>query len=93
MRVALFCTDKPGALQIRVDNRPAHLAYIEATGAVEMAGPFLNPEGQMTGSLIVLTVETLADAQSWAMLDPYAKAGLFQSVTISEWKKVRVGIA
>lgn len=88
MRVAIICIDKPGALQTRLDNRTAHLAHIAATGVVEMAGPFLNPEGQMTGSLIVLTVETLADAQTWASSDPYSKAGLFQSVAISEWKKV-----
>lgn len=88
MRVALFCHDKLGALQIRLDNRTAHLAYIDATGVVEMAGPLLTPEGQMSGSLIVLAVETLAQAQDWAAADPYAKAGLFASVTITEWKKV-----
>jgi uncharacterized protein YciI len=88
MRVALICTDKPGALQTRIDNRPAHLAYIQATGIVEMAGPFLDAAGNMTGSLIILTVETLADAQDWAANDPYAKAGLFANVTVSEWKKV-----
>lgn len=88
MRVALICIDKPGALQTRLDNRAAHLAHIAATGVVEMAGPFLNPEGQMTGSLIILNVDSLADAQNWAVLDPYSMAGLFQSVTITEWKKV-----
>ena len=88
MRVALICIDKLDALQIRLDTRTAHLAHIAETGVVEMAGPFLNPEGQMTGSLIILSVDTLADAQNWAMLDPYSKAGLFQSVTVTEWKKV-----
>lgn len=88
MRVALFCHDKPGALQIRKDNRAAHLAHIESTGVVEMAGPLLNPEGDMCGSLIVLDVEGLQQAQDWAAADPYAKAGLFASVSISEWKKV-----
>jgi uncharacterized protein len=88
MRVALICIDNPGALQTRLDTRAAHLAHIAATGVVELAGPFLNPEGQMTGSLIILNVETLADAQNWAMLDPYSVAGLFQSVTITEWKRV-----
>ena len=58
MRVALICKDKPGHLQTRLDNRAAHLAHIEASGVVEMAGPFLN-EGAMTGSLVVLNVETL----------------------------------
>ncbi len=88
MRVALICHDKPGALQTRLDNRAAHLAHIEATGVVEVAGPFLDPQGQMTGSLIVLTVESLAAAQDWAARDPYALAGLFDTVTITEWKKV-----
>jgi uncharacterized protein YciI len=88
MRVALICTDKPGALQTRLDNRADHLAHIAATGVVELAGPFLDEAGQMTGSMIVLNVETLQAAKDWAATDPYAKAGLFSSVTISEWKKV-----
>lgn len=87
MRVALICKDKPGHLQTRLDNRAAHLAHIEASGVVEMAGPFLS-DGQMTGSLVILNVDTLADAQAWADADPYAKAGLFESVTLTEWKKV-----
>lgn len=88
MRVALVCHDKPHALPIRMENREAHLAHIKASGVVEMAGPFLNPAGQMTGSLIVLEVGSLTEAEAWAEADPYAKAGLFQSVTITEWKKV-----
>lgn len=87
MRVALICKDKPGHLQTRLDNRAAHLAHIEASGVVEMAGPFLS-EGVMTGSLVVLNVDSLAQAQAWAAADPYAVAGLFDSVMISEWKKV-----
>lgn len=88
MRVALICKDKPGALQTRLDNRAAHLEHIKASGIVEMAGPFLNEAGEMTGSLVVLEVDSLKAAQDWAAADPYAKAGLFESVAISEWKKV-----
>lgn len=88
MRVALITRDKPGALQIRLNNRDAHLAYIKETGVVEMAGPFLDHEGTMCGSMIIMNVETLADAQNWADNDPYAKAGLFEKVRIEEWKKV-----
>ena len=88
MRVALICKDKPGSLQIRLDNRPAHLDHIKSSGVVEMAGPFLNEAGEMCGSLVILDVETLAQAQDWAANDPYAKAGLFDSVQITEWKKV-----
>ncbi len=88
MRFALICHDKPGALPLRLENRAAHLAHIEATGVVEMAGPFLDAQGQMTGSLIVLSVDSLQAAHDWAAADPYAKAGLFDSVTVTEWKKV-----
>lgn len=87
MRVALICIDKAGALQTRLDNRAAHLAHIDASGVVEMAGPFLQ-DGAMIGSLIILDVPDMAAAQDWAANDPYALAGLFQSVTLREWKKV-----
>ncbi len=88
MRFALMTKDKPGALQTRMDNREAHLAYIADTGVVEMAGPVLDNDGQMCGSLIVLDVDDMAAARAWADNDPYAKAGLFESVTLRAWKKV-----
>jgi hypothetical protein len=88
MRVALICIDKPGALQTRLENREAHLAHIAASGVVEMAGPFLDETGSMTGSLVILSVASMDEARAWAAADPYAKAGLFQSVAIREWKKV-----
>ena len=87
MLIALIARDKPGALQTRLDNRSAHLAYIEETGVVSQAGPLLDGDA-MIGSLIILDVEDLAAAQSWADGDPYAKAGLFQSVELIPWKKV-----
>mgnify|MGYP001115287352 CR=1 FL=1 len=88
MRVAVITTDKPGALQIRLDTRDAHLAYLKETGVVEMAGPFLDEAGTMCGSLLVLDVADLSAARDWAKNDPYAKAGLFADVRIQEWKKV-----
>lgn len=88
MKIAIICTDKPGALQIRLDTRSEHLAYLEQTGVVEQAGPFLNESGDMCGSLLILEVADLAAAQAWADNDPYAKAGLFESVSIQAWKRV-----
>ena len=88
MRYALMCTDKAEALQTRLDNREAHLAYIAETGVVEMAGPLLDETGKMIGSLVIIEVETRADAEAWATNDPYAKAGLFAKTRIEAWKKV-----
>ncbi|WP_050604684.1 YciI family protein [Ruegeria sp. 6PALISEP08] len=87
MLIALIAKDKPGALQTRLDNRTAHLGYIEETGIVAQAGPLLDGDA-MIGSLIILDVEDSAAAQKWADNDPYAKAGLFQSVELIPWKKV-----
>jgi uncharacterized protein YciI len=52
-----------------------------------MAGPFIE-EGQMAGSLVIIEAGSLAAAESWAAGDPYGLAGLFDSVRVSEWKKV-----
>jgi len=87
MLYAVICRDKPGHLQTRIDTRAAHLAYIEDTGIVKMAGPFIE-DGQMCGSLIVLETGSLAAAEAWAAGDPYKAAGLFESVAVTEWKKV-----
>lgn len=88
MRYALICHDKPGHLEVRKANREAHLAYVAETGVVEMGGPLLSDDGEMCGSLVILAVETRAEAQAWADGDPYAWAGLFDSVTLMPWKKV-----
>lgn len=88
MLIALIARDKAGALEIRKANRDAHLAYIESTGVVEQAGPLLDPEDQMIGSLVILNVKDMAAAQDWAANDPYAGAGLFETVDLIPWKRV-----
>ena len=88
MLVALIARDKPGALQIRLDTREAHVAYLKDSGVVSQAGPLLDDQDQMIGSLVVLEVDDMAAAQSWAENDPYAHAGLFDSVELIPWKKV-----
>ena len=88
MLFALTAYDKPGALQTRLDNREAHLEYLESTGVVQQAGPLLNDELEMCGSLIILDVSDMAAAKTWAGGDPYAKAGLFETVSIVAWKRV-----
>ena len=87
MFIALIAKDKPDALQTRLDNRPDHVAYLKSTGVVSQAGPLLDGEA-MIGSLVILDVADMAAAEDWAANDPYAKAGLFQSVELIPWNKV-----
>jgi uncharacterized protein YciI len=88
MLIALIARDRPGALQTRLDNREAHMAYIKETGVVSQAGPLLNDEDEMVGSLVILDVGDMKEAQDWANNDPYARAELFSGVELIPWKKV-----
>ena len=88
MRIALVTHDKPNYFHIREENREAHLAYIKKTGVVEMAGPFLDTDKKMCGSLIILNVSDMQSAEAWAENDPYNRAGLFENSTLKIWKKV-----
>ena len=88
MLIALIAHDKHGALQTRLDNRDAHVAYLKSSGVVSQAGPLLNSDGDMCGSLIVLDVPDMAAAEAFVAGDPYGKAGLFDSVELKAWNKV-----
>lgn len=90
MLFVISCTDKPGNQKVRLDNRPAHVDYLKSQGPrIVMAGPTTTEDGQlMTGSMIVLEADDYAAAEAFSRNDPYAKAGLFDSVSIRPWKKV-----
>ncbi|WP_119679305.1 YciI family protein [Indioceanicola profundi] len=90
MAFIIECLDKPGSLDIRLSTRPAHLAYIEARiDKVVVAGPIFAEDGSTPiGSLLIMNFDSKADAEAFAAEDPYAKAGLFASVTIRPWRKV-----
>jgi uncharacterized protein YciI len=84
---ALTCTDKPGALELRIATRPAHFAYLQGLpGVVRMAGPLLGADGEMCGSLLIVDAEDLAGAQAFSAADPYTLAGLFERVDIRGWR-------
>jgi uncharacterized protein len=88
MLFAFTGKDKPGALQVRLDSRPAHLAYLEklnAEGTLKIAGPFLDDEGKPSGSLVVIEAADRKAAEAILAQDPYAKAGLFASTEIRPW--------
>ncbi|MEM6974298.1 MAG: YciI family protein [Pseudomonadota bacterium] len=89
MSFAIICLDKPGHLEMRKANRDAHIAHIKGTdGAITAAGPFLDDAGAMCGSLLIYDTDDRAVVKAWCAADPYALAGLFQSVEIRAWKQV-----
>lgn len=90
MLFAITCLDKPNHLEVRLANRAAHLEY--ARGNLDkmlVGGPLLADDGQtMVGSLLIIDLPDRAAAEALMANDPYAKAGLFDSVVIRPYKKV-----
>ncbi len=90
MHFVISCTDKTDHLQVRMENRPDHVTYLKThADKIVAAGPTLGDSSdQMTGSVLIMEFDSKTDAETWAENDPYAKAGLFESVSITPWKKV-----
>ena len=84
---ALICRDKPGHLDLRMATREKHLAYLNDYEGVFVAGPLVE-NGSPVGSVVIIEADDLATAKDWAASDPYALAGLFASVEVTEWKRV-----
>ena len=76
------CFDKPGSLDLRLATRPTHVAYLNSTSALKLAGPYLDESGDPNGSMLVIEVADLAAAKAFAAADPYALAGLFASTDV-----------
>ncbi|MCA1908153.1 MAG: YciI family protein [Magnetospirillum sp.] len=87
---AIICIDKPGSADIRLANRAAHLECLKALGErLVLAGPLLSEDGEaMQGSLLVIDFDDRAGVDSFLASEPYALAGLFESVTVRRYKKV-----
>lgn len=89
MHFVAICLDKPNALEIRMENRAAHLAFLgEKPDLVKLAGPFLDPAGSPCGSMLILECADEAAARAFLADDPYAKAGLFALVDLRAYKPV-----
>jgi uncharacterized protein YciI len=83
------CRDKPGHLEVRLDNRADHLAYLEGFGAaIKAAGPTLDEADKPNGSVIVIELANEGAARDFCAGDPYAKAGLFTEVEVAPMKGV-----
>ena len=76
--------DKADALPTRMATRTAHLAWTdEFADKIRMAGPVFADDGEtFAGSVFVMEMESLQVVRDWATEDPYAKAGVFETVEI-----------
>jgi uncharacterized protein len=86
MLFVVTAIDKPNSLALRMATREAHFAFARETGVIKLGGPFLDANGDMAGSLIIIEAEDLDAAKAWHAKDPYLKAGLFAHSDVRPWK-------
>lgn len=89
MQFVLTAHDRPNALSVRLEARPAHLDYLRSLGtSVVLAGPILDDEGKPCGSVVVFEAPDRAAVEKLVSADPYSKAGLFEKVDLKPFKVV-----
>ena len=83
------CVDKPQSLDTRLANRPAHLAYLEGLGSkVKIGGAILADDLKTpVGSMLIFEGDSETAIRAILAEDPYARAGLFESVTVKPWRQ------
>ena len=82
--------DKPGSAELRAATRPAHLEYLKPfVPRLLAAGGFLNDDGSVaSGGMILFDTNDRAEAEALIANDPFNKAGVFERVEVTRWRKV-----
>ena len=85
----IYTEDKDDSLSIRMENREAHLNWVTRDPNVQLisAGPWLDAAGDMRGSLLIVSADSLQIVENWLAEDPYNKAGLtgFKRIRRFNW--------
>lgn len=85
----IYTEDKADSLDVRMTAREAHLEWVMSDPNVKLisAGPWLDDEGDMRGSLLIVSADSLETVKNWLEQDPYNQAGLtaFKRVRRFNW--------
>ena len=86
----ILTTDVADGPAIRGRVRDAHLAWLREPSPVRVlsAGPWLDSEDVMRGSMLVVSAPDRGALDTWMADDPYAKAGLMAAVDVRPFKLV-----
>ena len=87
MLFAFMGYDKPNGLAHRMAVRPEHLRHLDTLGdKLILAGPFLDDQGDMNGSIMVIEAESLEAAKGLYGSDPFVREGVFASYEVRAFK-------
>ena len=85
----ISCVDKPNTAAIREQHLLPHRSYLQGQkGILVLAGATQSDDGkEAVGSLFVVNVNSRTEAKAFSDGDPFTKAGVFSSVTITRMRK------
>lgn len=89
MPYAILTTDKPASAELRTKTRNAHLAYLDAhADKLLAAGALISDDGTGGhGGILIVDTDERKVAEDFIAHDPFTKAGLFEKVTVTRWRK------
>lgn len=89
MHFAIQCVLAANVTKRRLALRPNHLQYLAAhQDRIFCGGPTLDRSDQPEMMLIIFTAPDLSSAEAFMQAEPYNHAGVFESVTINQWRQV-----
>ena len=92
MLFLIYRKDKPNHLQVRLENHKKHLEYLAPYGnRIVIGGPTLGLNSAtrdevMTGSFLIIDVDSWEAVDDFVKNDPFTRAGLFSTTIIERWK-------
>lgn len=89
MPYAILTTDKPNSAELRARVRDTHIEYLTANvHKLLAAGALINDDGSGGhGGILIVDTDDRKEAEAFIAADPFAKAGLFEKVTVTRWRK------
>ena len=84
MIFAILLMDRPGTLDLRVQVRAEHRAYLaQLSDRMAFAGPLMSDDGKTPiGSLLAIDFDSRVDVETWLQNEPYTLAGLYEKPVI-----------
>ena len=89
MPYAIITQDKPNQLELRNAVRTEHLEYLVANqDKLLAAGAMIEDDGSGgRGGILIVNTDDRAEAEAFIANDPFTKAGLFEKITVTRWRK------
>jgi hypothetical protein len=89
MPYAILTTDKPNSAELRASVRETHIAYLTAhQDKLLAAGALIGDDGSGGhGGILIVDTDERKEAEAFIAGDPFTKAGLFEKVAVTRWRK------